>query len=81
MNPEISVLFDEIAELEEFRGDCYESGSLMTYFKVGYEIHGIKVRIKEISATLNPQIPEKYVSMSREEILEGIGQYDSLGII
>lgn len=81
MNPEISVLFDEIAELEEFRGVCYESGSLMTYFKAGYEIYGIKVRIKEISATLNPQIPEPYASMSRDEILGGIGQYEKMVLV
>lgn len=36
--------------------------------------------IQEISATLNPQIPEPYASMSREEILGGIGQYDICNI-
>ena len=39
-------------------------------------IKGFKRDIKAISATLNPQIPEPYASMRRDEILGGIGQYD-----
>ncbi len=44
--------------------------------KLGYVLFVYKLRVEEISATLNPQIPEPYASMSREEILERIGQYD-----
>ncbi|WP_339014251.1 hypothetical protein VNN36_04585 [Lactococcus garvieae] len=39
-------------------------------------IEVFKRDIKEISATLNPQIPEPYASMSRDDILGGIGQYE-----
>lgn len=35
---------------------------------------------KNTLATLNPQIPEPYASMSRDEILGGIGQYEICNI-
>ncbi|MFK4886340.1 hypothetical protein ACI1UN_04425 [Lactococcus petauri] len=41
-----------------------------------WTIEKVKVEIQKISATLNPQIPEPYASMSSDEILGGIGQYD-----
>ena len=67
MNPEISEMFDLIAEHDEL--DCPLNPCPLRKAAVD--------RIKEISATLNPQIPEKYASMSRDEILGGIGQYET----
>lgn len=80
MNPEISDLFDEIAVLEE-EIDSLKKGkvTLATPSHIGlreWTIEKVKVEIQKISATLNPQIPEPYASMSRDEILGGIGQYE-----
>uniref|UniRef100_UPI00359C4FD1 hypothetical protein n=1 Tax=Lactococcus garvieae TaxID=1363 RepID=UPI00359C4FD1 len=72
MNPEISELFELIAEHEN---DLFCHLDPCPFVKRAVD------RIKEVSTTLNPQIPEPYASMSRDEILERIGQYDSLGII
>lgn len=71
MKPEISEMFDLIKEHDEL--DCPLNPCPLRKAAVD--------TINKISATLNPQIPEPYASMSREEILGGIGQYDSLGII
>lgn len=75
MNTEISELFEEIAVIEEKfkqknpRLNLYERMDLIeSKFWIEYNI-------KQISATLNPQIPEKYASMSRDEILNSRGVY------
>ncbi|KXT63209.1 hypothetical protein [Lactococcus sp. DD01] len=77
MNHLISILFEAIAQLEE-NLDRYKKNYHKSYDNaIGLAEWGIewrKEQIKEISATLNPQIPEKYASMSRDEILGGIGQ-------
>ncbi|MDC0826073.1 hypothetical protein [Lactococcus petauri] len=67
MNPEISELFELIAE---------HDNDLFCYLDPCPFMKRAIDRIKEISATLNPQIPEPYASMSRAEILGGIGQYE-----
>lgn len=74
MNPEISELFNLISscrdEIKKYPWDFIYIGFLKQ------EIDKDKEEIQKISATLNPQIPEPYASMSRDEILGGIGQYD-----
>lgn len=76
MNPEISKLFDEITVIDKKfeqnkpRLNLYDRLDLLER-----KVH-LKEQIRRISATLNPQIPEPYASMSRDEILGGIGQYD-----
>lgn len=76
MNPEISKLFDEIAVIDK----KFEQSKPRLNLYDRLDLLGQKVQLKEqirrISATLNPQIPEPYASMSRDEILERIGQYD-----
>ncbi|EKF50682.1 hypothetical protein [Lactococcus garvieae] len=84
MNHLISILFEAIAQLEE-NLDEYKKKNYDNSFDnaIGLAEWGIKWRkeqIQEISATLNPQIPEPYASMSRDEILGGIGQYDICNI-
>lgn len=80
MNSEISKLFGEIAELED-EINTLKKGKL-TLATPSYvwlrkrRIEEFKLEIQKISATLNPQIPEPYASMSRDEILGGIGQYE-----
>lgn len=80
MNPEIGKLFEKIAVIDEKfeqkkpRLNLYERLDLINAKYL------IKYNIKEISATLNLQIPEPYASMSRDEILRGIGQYDICNI-
>ncbi len=79
MNHLISILFEAIAQLEE-NLDEYKKKNYDNSFDnaIGLTEWGIewrKEQIQEISATLNPQIPEPYASMSRDEILGGIGQY------
>lgn len=73
MNPEISELFNLISscrdEIKKYPWDFIYIGFLKQ------EIDKDKEEIQKISATLNPQIPEPYASMSRDEILGGIGQY------
>lgn len=74
MNPEISELFNLISscrdEIKKYPWDFIYIGFLKQ------EIDKNKEEIQKISATLNPQIPEPYASMSRDEILGGIGQYE-----
>ncbi len=74
MNPEISELFNLISscrdEIKKYPWDFIYIGFLKQ------EIDKDKEEIQKISATLNPQIPEPYASMSRDEILGGIGQYE-----
>lgn len=66
MKPEISELFDLIDEHDD---------NLCRPSTCRYMI-AAKKQIQEISATLNPQISEPWASMSRDEILGEIGQYD-----
>ena len=79
MNPEISELLEMIelldTVLKEIKEEKIEVPAL-NKLKLGYALFVYKLRVEEISATLNPQIPEPYASMSRDEILGGIGQYD-----
>ncbi|WP_407350066.1 hypothetical protein VNN41_06505 [Lactococcus garvieae] len=81
MNPEISKLFDEIAKLEEeiarLKKGKIRSSTPHIIISIGWTIEIIKEEITELSVTLNPQIPEPYASMSRDEILGGIGQYET----
>lgn len=81
MNPEIGKLFEKIAVIDEKLEQKKPRLNLYERLDLINAKYLIKYNIKEISATLNPQIPEQYASMSRDEILGGIGQYDSLGII
>ena len=79
MNPEISELLEMIELLETVLKEIREEKirvPALNKLKLGYVLFVYKLRVEEISATLNPQIPEPYASMSREEILERIGQYD-----
>lgn len=84
MNPEISELFERIAffetVLKEIKQEKIEV-SVLNKLKLGYVLFACKLRVEEISATLNPQIPEHYASMSRDEILEGIGQYEKMVLV
>ena len=79
MNPEISKLFEEIEfcamVLKKARQGEIKA-PVRSKLKLFLWILECKEKIKEISATLNPQIPEPYASMSRDEILERIGWYD-----
>ncbi len=79
MNPEISELLEMIELLDTVLKEIKEEKirvPALNKLKLGYVLFVYKLRVEEISATLNPQIPEPYASMSREEILERIGQYD-----
>jgi predicted solute-binding protein len=85
MHPIIKILFEYIERMED-EIDTLKKGkaTLATPSHIRlreWAIEKVKVEIQKISATLNPHIPEPYASMSRDEILGGIGQYDSLGII
>lgn len=85
MNSKISELFEQIAGLEE-EIDTLKKGkvSLATPSHIGlreWTIEKFKVEIKKISSIINPQIPEPYASMSRDEILGGIGQYEKMVLI
>lgn len=80
MNPMIKILFEYIERMED-EIETLKKGktTLATPSHIRlreWTIEKVKVEIQEISATLNPQIPEPYASMSRGEILGGIGQYD-----
>lgn len=78
MNPEISKLFDEIEQLKDDLEYYSKHEHEEMYSLQNYRKYHIAIRyefIKKISTTLNPQIPQKYASMSRDEILGGIGQY------
>ena len=85
MNHLISILFEAIAQLEENLDEYKKKNSDNSFDNaIGLAEWGIewrKEQIKEISTTLNPQIPEPYASMSRDEILGGIGQYDTRKIL
>lgn len=79
MNPEISILFKYIERMED-EIDTLKKGkvTLATPSHIAlreWTIEKVKVEIHKISARLNPQIPEPYASMSRDEILGRIGQY------
>ena len=78
MNPEISKLFDliELYQRQRLDFDTHNSKKCLICIQWLEMIKGFKRDIKAISATLNPQIPEPYASMRRDEILGGIGQYD-----
>ncbi|WP_339011295.1 hypothetical protein VNN36_06250 [Lactococcus garvieae] len=80
MNPEISILFECIERTED-EIDTLKKGkiTLATPSRIvlrEWAIKEIKAEIYKISVALNPQIPEPYASMSRDEILGGIGQYE-----
>lgn len=72
MNPEISKLF----EILEIFKESHTVNWGFSQMAQDFALDTVKSKIKEISATLNPQIPEPYASMSRDEILGGIGRYD-----
>ena len=89
MNPRISEPFDEIDVLEKDR-KMYQKWMdeesdfmpFLTYIKVRGKIQLaertislIKIRIEQISSSLNPQIPEPWASMSADEIIKGLGVY------
>lgn len=76
MNPEIGKLFEKIAVIDEKLEQNKPRLNLYERLDLINAKYLIKYNIKEISATLNPQIPEPYASMSRDEILGGIGQYE-----
>jgi hypothetical protein len=78
MNPEISKLFEliELYQSQRLDLDTHNSRKCPICIQWLEMIEGFKRDIKAISATLNLQIPEPYASMSRGEILGGIGQYD-----
>lgn len=76
MNPEISEMFAEIAVIDEKLEQKKPMLNLYERLELINAKYLIKYNIKKISATLNPQIPEPYASMSRDEILGGIGQYE-----
>lgn len=78
MNERIYKLFSEISELEEELDGLKKAGISDSDHSVWVAKYGIEWRkevIADISGSLNPQIPEPYASMSRDEILGGIGQY------
>lgn len=78
MNSEISKLFEEIefyvTVIKRVRQGEIKA-PVQSKLKLFLWILECKEQIRRISATLNPQIPEPYASMSRDEILERIGQY------
>ncbi|MFM2692573.1 hypothetical protein [Lactococcus lactis] len=89
MNPRISELFEEIDVLEKDR-KMYQKWMdeesdfmpFLTYIKVRGKIQLaertislIKIRIEQISSSLNPQIPEPWASMNADEIIKGLGVY------
>lgn len=76
MNLEISEMFAEIAVIDEKLEQKKPMLNLYERLELINAKYLIKYNIKKISATLNPQIPEPYASMSRDEILGGIGQYE-----
>lgn len=89
MNPEIYDLFqvvnwlrkrrdffDEVLERTETLGKAPRGADLLIIGFLNVSITSALDDIEIISATLNPQIPQKYASMSRDEILGGIGQYE-----
>lgn len=76
MNPEIGKLFEKIAVIDEKLEQKKPRLNLYERLDLINAKYLIKYNIKEISATLNPQIPEPYANMSREEILGGVGQYE-----
>ncbi|WP_242359038.1 hypothetical protein [Lactococcus petauri] len=78
MNPEISKLFEliELYQSQRLDLDTHNSRKCPMCIQWLEMIEGFKRDIKAISATLNPQIPEPYASMSRDDILERIGQYE-----
>lgn len=81
MNPEIGKLFEKIAVIDEKLEQKKPRLNLYERLDLINAKYLIKYNINEISATLNPQIPEPYASMSRDEILGGIGQYDTRTIL
>lgn len=80
MHPIIKILFEYIERMKD-EIDTLKKGkvTLATPSHIclrEWAIEKVKVEIQKISATLNPQIPESYASMSRDEILGRIGQYE-----
>lgn len=83
MNKIIYKLLSEVYELEEELDGFKKAGISDSDHSVCIAKYGIAWRkevIADISSSLNPQIPEPYASMSRDEILERIGQYEVLCI-
>ena len=83
MNKIIYKLFSEVYELEEELDGFKKAGISDSDHSVCIAKYGITWRkevIADISSSLNPQIPEPYASMSHDEILERIGQYEVLCI-
>lgn len=85
MNPMIKILFEYIERMED-EIDTLKKGkvTLATPSHIclrEWTIEKVQVEIQEISATLNPQIPEPWSGMSRDEILGGIGRYDTRTIL
>ncbi|KXT61399.1 hypothetical protein [Lactococcus sp. DD01] len=85
MNPMIKTLFEYIERMKD-EIDTLKKGkvTLATPSHICLReraIEKVKVEIQKISATLNPQIPEPYASMSRDEILGGIGQYEKMVLV
>jgi hypothetical protein len=78
MSPEISKLFEliDLYQSQRLDLDTHNSRKCPICIQWIEMIDGFKRDIKAISATLNPQIPEPYATMSRDEILGGIGQYE-----
>ena len=80
MNPMIKVLFEYIERMDG-EIDTLKKGKVTlatpSHIRLReWTIEKVKVEIQKISTIINPQIPEPYASMSRDEILGGIGQYE-----
>lgn len=79
MNPEISKLFDRLAEIDEtldwLEPTKNERLDQWIYYCESRDI--VYLTIRRISKNINPKIPDPYASMSRDEILGGIGQYEN----
>lgn len=84
MHPIIKILFEYIERME-YEIETLKKGkvTLATPSHIclrEWAIDKNREEIQKISTTLNPQIPEPYASMCRDEILGGIGQYDICNI-
>lgn len=85
MNPIIKILFEYIERMED-EIDTLKKGKVTlatpSHIRLReWTIEKVKVEIQKISTIINPQIPEPYASMSRDEILGGIGRYDTRTIL
>ena len=80
MNPEIYELFEAIDAHKEhmeqlLRRKELDAETKSRIFVDMGAIESFNMQIQEISATLNPGIPEPYASMSADEIIKGLGVY------